>query len=173
MQNKKSSFIAAASVMTVCALALSYTETLIPLFLIPIPGFKLGLCNIVFVLGIFTTTRRQTLLAFTAKTVLVALLFGNMSSWIFSVAGGSFSSVALLILHRFAADRFSYIGICQICAAMHNFGQMIAACLLFKTYALLGYLPILLITSIVSGTITGLICIGLARRFRHIVPLNR
>ena len=90
-----------------------------------------------------------------------------------SVAGGSFSIVALLILHRFAADRFSYIGICQICAAMHNFGQMIAACLLFKTYALLGYLPILLITSIVSGTITGLICIGLARRFRHIVPLNR
>lgn len=146
------------ALFTVFGLMLSYIEGLIPLnMILPIPGFKLGLANIAVLFAFFTFGFSCAAFVSLCRITLSALLFGTVNSFLFSISGGLLTLVALLLykqlLHRFNG----IIGLSVLCAAMHNIGQCLACAALFSYQVLTFYLPYLLLISLVTGSLTGIL----------------
>lgn len=149
-----------------CALALlfSYIESLLPLGLVlPLPGFRVGLANVVVSTVLFELSVGDAAAIAAVKTLVSALLFGSPVSFAFSAAGTLLSLGGLVLIRLCAAERFSYIGICVIGAALHNCGQILVAALLFGE-GVFSYLPPLLAASVVLGGLCGtVVCLVVPR----------
>lgn len=158
--------LALCAVLTAMALALSYLENFFPLSLaIPIPGFKLGLANIVTVFALYALGPAQALLILLSRCFLGAVFAGNMNALIFSLLGGVSAMLAMILLSRLRG--LSVYGVSVGGAAAHNCGQVAAAVLTLGNTAPLCYLPILLGVSLFTGALTGLIAAGLFRAMVH------
>ncbi len=151
------------AVLTALALALSVAEGLVPLsVLVPLPGLRLGLANLVTVYALCCLSGQEALLILIARCLLGALVGGNLSALAFSLTGGllAFFVMWLLLRCRF----LSLFGVCIAGAAAHNTGQVIAAIGVLASPALLVYLAPLLLASLVTGAVTGAASILLVRR---------
>lgn len=143
------------------ALILGYVETLIPMP-IPIPGIKLGLPNIIILLSLYTFDLKESFVIMCARVFLSGFLFGSMSSILYALAGGTISFLGMAIAVK--KSKLSTVIISVIGAACHNFGQVIVAALVVWNLNLfLYYFPILLILSIPTGLITGILLTLLMR----------
>jgi len=148
--------VAGCAVFTAVALILSYIESFFPLTLIiPLPGVKLGLANIAVMLALWYFGLIEGALVSLTRIILSALLFGSIPSLIFSLFGGILAFSAMVVTKRLLANKLSFIGVSVIAACFHNIGQISAACLTLYSFALMTYLPILLIAAVFCGIITG------------------
>lgn len=136
------------------AMVFSYIESLIPLN-IAVPGVKLGLANLVTIVVMVKMDTRSAWMVSLVRVLLSALLFGNMSVMIYSLAGAVLSLIVMTVCMRFRI--FGINGTSILGAVSHNAGQVIMAASLMKSGNILIYIPVLCI----SGTIAG-VCIGLA-----------
>ena len=142
------------AVLTALALALSYTENLLPLSLaVPLPGVKLGLANIVTVFALYALGPGQALLILLARCTLGAVFAGNLNALLFSLFGGLLAMGVMILLSRCPA--LSIYGVSIAGAAAHNCGQIAAAMLTLGNTAPLYYLPLLLAVSLLTGAVTG------------------
>ncbi len=154
-------------------LLLSYLEAILPLTVwLPLPGFKLGLSNILVTLIFIAISPWDAALVSVCRIFLMGLLFGNLSSFTFSLCGGALSYMGLWLLALWGKRLFSMVGVSVGCAALHNFGQLLAAALWFGTEVILGYLPLLLLAALLFGTVTGLLLQILLPRFQRITNKN-
>ena len=159
------------AVLTALALALSYMESLFPLpLLIPLPGIKLGLANIVTVFALCTLGAGQAFLILIARCCLGSLFAGNLNTLLFSLMGGLLALALEALLLRINA--LSLFGVSIGGASAHNCGQVLAAIISLGTPAPLAYLPVLLIAALFTGALTGLIIALLLRASWHL-PLFR
>ena len=133
------------------AVALSFLEGLLPV--IPIPGAKLGLSNIVIMYAL-TSLNLPCALALAAVKAAFALLRGG-TAFFMSLAGGLLSTLVMAGALRLFRNRVSFIGVGYLAAGAHNGGQLAAAMLLLSP-ALIGYGPWLLLLAVAAGTVTGL-----------------
>ena len=133
------------------AVALSFLEGLLPV--IPIPGAKLGLSNIVIMYAL-TSLNLPCALALAAVKAAFALLRGG-TAFFMSLAGGLLSTLVMAGALRLFRNRVSFIGVGILGAVAHNGGQLAAAMLLLSP-ALIGYGPWLLLLAVAAGTVTGL-----------------
>lgn len=160
MKNTKQ--LTLAALLTALALALSWVERFIPFaLLVPLPGVKLGLANVV---TLFALCRLGAPMAFTvlaARVFLGALFAGNFSALLYSAMGGFLALAVMLLALR--CKRFSIYGVSILGAAGHNIGQVGAAIITLGSTSVLGYLPLLLLTSLLSGSVTGALSAGLFR----------
>ena len=62
-------------------------------------------------------------------------------------------------------NRFSCIGVSCAGAVLHNMGQLLSAAMVAKTPGLGAYLPILILSGVVMGTINGMIARIALRHF--------
>lgn len=137
------------------AMILSYLEFLLPLgAIVPLPGFRLGLANILVLLSFCLCSPIDAAVISATRILLSALLFGSVTSLWFSAMGGCFSFLALLFAAHFL-KKCSFVGASVLSAAAHNCGQIAAAMILFGADLATTYLPLLLLASIVYGGITG------------------
>ncbi len=141
--------------LCVFAMLLSYLEAMLPLqLLIPIPGFRLGLCNVA-VLAVFCLLSPLDAAVVSAtRILLMGLLFGSATSLYFSALGG-LCSFLMLLLMRAIGRKCSFVGVSILSAAAHNTGQVLAAVTLFGTSLIPTYLPLLLMASVVYGGAVG------------------
>ncbi|HBN84808.1 MAG TPA: heptaprenyl diphosphate synthase [Clostridiales bacterium] len=139
------------------AIVISYFERLIPLgMIIPLPGIKLGLANIVTLFALFYLGFQSAFFVTVIRCVIVSLLFGSLTSLIFSLSGGLLALLVMWLL-KFGYDGFfSMIGVSVGGAAAHNTGQIIAASFILKSTVVFGYLPFLLLSSLITGVLTAL-----------------
>lgn len=150
--------IALCGVLTAVALVLSLVERWIPLNLvIPIPGIKLGLANIVTLFALTTMYRREAAAILLCRILLGSIFAGSITSFLFSLFGGFLSLAVMALLLRRKDSWFSLYGISAAGAAAHNIGQIVAAMIVLGTSDILAYLPLLLISAIPMGFVTGLI----------------
>lgn len=153
-------------VLTTLALVLSVVENQIPLGLvIPIPGIKLGLANIVTVFALYALGPGQAVMILLARCVLGALFAGNMNAMIFSLLGGLTAMAVMIALSRLR--KLSVYGVSMGGAAAHNCGQVAAAILTLGNTAPLYYLPVLLGVSLFTGALTGVVAACLFRALGH------
>ena len=146
--------IARFGLLTAAALVLGYIERFIPLA--PgIPGIKLGLSNTVLLYAIYLMNWKSAICLMLLKVTLSGLLFSGISAMLYAFAGGALSLLVMVLLHR--AKGFSIVGVSVAGAVVHNIGQIAVACLVVRTQALLGYLPVLLIAGVVTGVLTGMV----------------
>lgn len=158
--------ITQSAILIALALALSYTERFIPLQLvIPLPGVKLGLANVVTLVALYLLGWKQTLPIVLARCVLGAL-FGSLTGLLFSLTGGLLSLGAMALLKK--TPLFSLYGISILGAAAHNIGQILAAMLLMNSVYVCAYLPYLLIIGICTGMATGAACAGVLRALKAV-----
>lgn len=146
--------IAYSAMLVSLGIIFSYVELLIPLSF-GVPGIKLGLANLVIVVGIFLLPKLQVLGILVARIVLVAFLFGNMSSLLYSLAGGLCSFAVMCLLIRM--KEFSQIGISMVGGVFHNVGQVLVAACVVESTAVFYYLPVLLIAGLLTGGLIGLV----------------
>lgn len=164
----KSKRIALCGVLTALALALSLAERMIPLeLLIPIPGIKLGLANVVTMFALLFLTPREAFAILFCRVTLAALFAGSVTSFAFSLLGGLCAlTTTWILLHR--RERwFSLYGISAASAAMHNVGQIIAGIVIMQSVNVIAYLPLLLIAAIPMGFLTGGILAVLEKHMAH------
>ncbi len=137
------------------ALILSFVESLLPAAVLPLPGFKIGLANLA-ILSVFYQTENLANAAVISlcRCLITFLLFGNVTSLLFSVCGGAMVILMLALAGRMRG--LSFIGVSVLCAAAHNAGQLLAAVLLTGP-AVLAYMPALFAAAAFYGTVNGVI----------------
>lgn len=142
------------------AVVLSILERWIPIqAVIPIPGVKLGLANIVTLFVLFYADWTDAALVSVLRCLLAAFAFGGLSSLMFSLSGALLALPAMMLTKRFHPVWMSVIGISISGAAAHNLGQLGMAALTMKSVAVFGYLPVLSGAALLMGTLTALVAI--------------
>ena len=149
---KNSRLVAFCGVFTALAMIFSYVELLLPVS-IGVPGAKLGLANIAILVVLYVAGSRAAFLVDILRIVLTSVLFGNMAAFIFSISGGILSIVVMILLKK--SDRFSMLGVSVAGGTAHNIGQIAAAAVVTGTAKIVYYLPVLLITGIITGIVNG------------------
>ena len=145
------------------AMILSYIESLVPAF-VAVPGVKLGLSNIATVFALYTLGWPAAIAVSLVRVLLSALLFGNISSLAFSLAGAALALCSMIPLSKI--DLFSSIGVSVVGAIMHNVGQVIAAAIVMETAAIAYYIIPLLLSGTVAGIVIGIISGILVERIK-------
>ena len=147
--------VAYFGVFTALALIFSYVETLIPINF-GIPGAKLGLANLVIVTVLYKARWQDAFLLSVIRIVLAGFIFGNLFAILYSLAGGLLSLAAMTMIKQ--RGSFSVIGVSMAGGVTHNIGQLIVAMLVVETYQVGYYLPVLMISGLVTGALIGLVC---------------
>ena len=157
------------AVLTSLALVLSIVERWIPLdLIIPVPGIKLGLANIVTLFALLRLGPVDALVILLIRSLIMGTISGPMTL-LFSLGGGLLAMLTMWLLTHGYGRIFSTIGISLAGAAAHNIGQVfVAGLVLSEPLLLLTYLPPLLLTSLATGTLTGVAAYPVVLRFRSI-----
>lgn len=149
----KTKRIALLGLLTAIALTIFMIEAQIPA-VVPIPGVKLGLSNIVTVFAVFTLGPWDGVAVLACRIFLGAVFAGNFSTILYSAAGGFLSILVTMGLRKILKENQIWAAGC-LGAIAHSVGQMIAAIAITRTPGLLIYLPVLVIISIFTGLFTG------------------
>lgn len=154
--------------MTLCAilismaLVLSYIERFIPLqMLVPLPGIKLGLANVVTLMALFFLGTKSAFAILILRCILGAVFGGGISGLAFSLTGGLLAMTIMCIFKH--CKGISVYGVSVLGAAAHNIGQILVAVFLMNSVYVVGYLPYLLLVSVFTGMATGSVCAGVFR----------
>lgn len=158
----KTKRIALLGLLTAIALTIFMVEAQIPA-VIPIPGVKLGLSNIVTVFTVFTLGAWDGVAVLACRIFLGAVFAGNFSTILYSAAGGFCAILVTIGLRRVLTENQLWAAGC-LGAIAHSIGQMIAAICITRTLGLLIYLPVLIVISIFTGLFTGLCAQLLVKR---------
>ena len=146
--------LTAMALLTAIALTIFVVEAQIPA-LVPIPGIKLGLSNIITVFAVFAFGSWEAALILAVRIFLGAVFAGNFSTILYSAAGGALAILATILLKRLLSMKQLWVAGC-IGAIAHSIGQMAVAVLITQTPGLFIYLPVMIVCSIITGTFTGL-----------------
>ena len=142
------------ALLTAVALILFTVEAQIPT-LIPIPGVKLGLANIITVYAMFALGPLEALAILLVRVFLGSVFSGAMVTLLYSLGGGLLCWLVMLPLRKMLTVR--QIWVCGVIGAMfHNLGQTLVAVLLFRSLTVAVYLPLLMLSGIITGLFTGL-----------------
>ena len=140
--------------LTAIALTMFMVEAQIPA-IVPLPGVKLGLANIVTVFTVFALGPKDGISVLTARIFLGAVFAGNFSTIFYSAAGGALAIAVTILLRRILKHNQLWVAGC-LGAIAHSLGQMAMAMALLGTPSLIVYLPVMIVISIITGLFTGL-----------------
>lgn len=154
------------ALLTAIALTIFLVEAQIPVP-IAIPGVKLGLANIVTVYAMFLLGPGDALLILSARVFLGAVFSGQMMTLLYSAGGGLLCWLAMVVLRKLLTR--DQIWLCSpVAAVFHNIGQLLVAAAVLKSWAVMAYLPYLLIAGVAAGLFTGLAAQFLINRMEKI-----
>lgn len=163
----------ACDAMLLCAaVILSYVESFVPLvFIVPIPGIKLGLANIAVIIAAYDLGGTGTGISDAAiisitRIFIMALLFGTATSFWLSLVGGIVSFIMLVLCRLVFRSAVSHIGTAVACAAGHNAGQIFALALIFGDMSMLAFMPWMLLVSVFTGIAVGILLYILSDRLK-------
>jgi len=160
--------IALIGVLIAQAMILGFIERLIPLNFM-VPGAKLGLANIVTLVSLYLLSYKETGLVLVGRILLLAFLFGSLSSLLYSLSGGLLALLVMGILVRWKA--LSMISVSIMGAVSHNIGQLLMAALVIENFNIFYYLPLLLVFAVPTGIVVGTTSRLLLKYLRHHVRI--
>ena len=120
-----------------------------------VPGIKLGIANLVVVVGLFFLPAGEVLMISVARILLMGYLFGNGMSILYSLAGGLLSFLVMLLLKHIKG--FSITGVSIAGGVTHNVAQICVAALVVQNRKLFYYLPALLVAGVITGMLIGIL----------------
>lgn len=153
------------AVLTAAALVLSLVESALPLqAVVPLPGVKLGLANVVTLYALYRLGAGRTLAVVLCRVLLLFLLSGSVTALLMSMCGALAALGGMLLARWLWPQGLSVIGVSVIGAAMHGAGQILCAAALTGGLGVVYYLPALLVSAVPTGVLTAVIAGGLLRK---------
>lgn len=150
----KTKRLAELSMLTAAALIIFIVELRFP-DILPIPGVKLGLANIITVYAVYRFSGKEVFLMVLTRVILGAVFSTNLSALIYSLAGALLCLAGMLLLRKKIPVK--YLWLCSIIGAMlHNTGQMAVAVLVMRSAAVMAYYPVLIAAGCIAGAFTGI-----------------
>lgn len=126
-------------------------------------GIRFGLANIISLITLKEMSTKDmgivVLLRLTLGNLIKGTIFGT-PFWISSL-GIIFSSVIIIILDKLNA---SIIFTSMMSSIFHTFGQLLVVCFIYNEVNLMMMLPVLIISSLATGVLTGYITKEILRR---------
>jgi len=139
---------------TAFAVSVYVLESFIPK---PLPFLRLGLSNIVILILLYYREYKSAFIVAFSKTIIGGFFSGALISpaTLLSLSGTTVSLVAMLLVLKMEL-KFSLIGLSILGAALHNLTQIVVVRLLLIRHDTIFYLtPLLIISGIATGIITG------------------
>ena len=132
--------------------------------LIAVPGVKLGIANTIGLLVLYFYGPKEYVLIGFLRVLLVALLRTGIGSiaFILSLSGWLISTLFVLLIYSF--KKVSIFGLSMGSAVMHGVGQIIMVVLIYSLPEMINYLPILIISGIISGNVLALLSSEILKR---------
>ncbi len=138
------------------AIVLSMIEAQFPPILVAVPGVRFGLSNIVVMFCLFCLSKRQAFTLAVLKSVFVFFIRGTMAGAL-SLSGGLASLLVMILIMSIFKDKTSYL-VVSICGAIsHNVAQFLVISILFTNIFFWAYLPVLVISGVIAGTVTSVL----------------
>lgn len=144
-----------AMLLTMIIVVSIFEGMLPPMPFLP-PGVKPGLANVVAMYAVFFTDRQTAYALTIAKSVFSFVTRGAIAGFL-SACGGLLSISVIIFLVIIFKDKISYIAISIFGAVFHNIGQIIGCFFIFESGYIFYYLPFLIISGIIMGSITGVV----------------
>lgn len=161
----KTKHITQMSLYTAVSLVIYTIEAALPP-LIPIPGVKPGLANIITLLVLLRFSAKDALLVLLLRITLGSIFTGQAVSFIYSLCGGLLCLLGMALLNRFL-HRHLIVLTSMAGALLHNIGQLSCAAVLTGTASVFLYLPWLTISGLFTGLFTGLCARFINRALPH------
>ena len=161
---RKTKKLALMAALTAIALTIFVAEAQIPP-VVPIPGAKLGLANIVTLVAIVLMGRREAGEILLMRILLGSMFTGSVSAMMFSIAGGVLAWAIMCLTVRFFGEKQLWI-VSVLAALGHNAGQLAVAVWVTWTVSILAYAPVLVAAGVITGAFTGIAALYLIRAAR-------
>ena len=146
--------ISRMAMLLALSVVLNIIESFIPIFSGVVPGFKLGLSNIVILLVVYIYGFKDALLISILKVFLVGILRTGLfsMSFFFSLGGAILSVIAMCLVKKIT--KLSIIGVSIVGSISHTLGQFIIA-IIFYNVNMLYYMGLALILALPTGILIG------------------
>lgn len=161
--------VAYMGLFAAAAILFGYIETLFPIF-VTIPGVKLGIANLVTVIVLYLYSWKEAAAISIARICVIGFMFGNLFSIAYSLSGAATSLLVMALLKK--TDAFSMAGISITGGVAHNIGQLVVAMFIVENFSLMYYLPILLISGLVTGLLIGIVAMQVYKRILPVTAHN-
>lgn len=160
------------SMLLALSVALNVIEASLPLFNGYIPGLKLGLANIVTLFIIYQFSLKDAFYVGILRVFLVGILRTGLFSttFFFSLSGVIFSIICMYLAKNFL--KLSIVGVSIVGSIAHSTGQVLTSILLLQMSSMIYYLPWLLLFSIPTGILVGLICKQLVKFYDEVLSFE-
>ena len=152
------------ALLSAAALIFAYVESLFPPLVASIPGIKMGLPNIAIIFTLYKFGVKEAFVVSFIRLIFVSLLFGNIMSFWYSLAGAVLSLSVMAILKKL--DLFSLAGISVAGGVLHNLGQILVAILLTGVKEIAYYMIFLAVSGTISGILIGLVSAFIIKRIK-------
>ena len=161
---RSSKRLALCAVLAAVALTIFVAESQIPP-VVPLPGVKLGLANIVTLVAMVLLGRRDALAVLAVRLILGAAFTGGFSAFMFSAVGGLFAYIVMAALVGVFPEKMLWV-VSVLAALAHNAGQILVAVFVTGTPGIAVYILIPAASGVVTGAFTGLAGMFLIRAVR-------
>ena len=151
--NSKTKRLTLCALLCAAALTIFIIEAQLPV-LIPIPGIKLGLANIITLFALVFLSPREAFLILIGRILLGAIFAGQPSTLIYSLSGGLICLICEAFIYKKLGSKF-IVEISIIGAMLHNTVQVLCSALVMGTFSVFIYLPPLIIAAIITGAFCG------------------
>lgn len=149
--HKKILWLTRTAILSAVSVVLSILESMLPI--IPVPGMKLGLSNIATMFAAGSVGISGAIAVSVIKSLFVLITRG-FTAFLMSFFAGLISTLIMCLMLYLKKHYFGYIGVGVAGAAVHNTVQILVACVILD-FTVITYLPVLLLVSIITGSITG------------------
>ena len=140
--------------MLALIIVLSILENMLPPLPALPPGVHLGLSNIVTMYALFTIGKKTAVTLNALKSVFVFLTRAVIAGTL-SFMGGMLSIFVIMLLNALIGKKTSYTALSVAGAVFHNIGQLIGIIFILNNPAAAGYLPVLIVSGVIMGSVTG------------------
>ena len=163
MRNNSTKKIVRLGLFLALGVVLNIIESMLPV-LIAVPGVKLGIANTIGLLVLYFYGPKEYVLIGFLRVLLVALLRTGIGSiaFILSLSGWLISTLFVLLIYSF--KKVSIYGLSMGSAVMHGVGQIIMVVLIYSLPEMINYLPILIISGLISGNVLALLSSEILKR---------
>ena len=163
-KTKKLSLLAA---LTAVALTIFVAEAQIPP-VVPVPGVKLGLANIVTLVTMALLGRKEAGAVLVVRLILGSAFAGGFSGLMFSAAGGAAAYLVMCLLIKVFPEKMMWV-VSVLAALAHNAGQLAVAVWVSGSASMLYYGTVLAAAGVVTDLFTGFGAMYLTRAMKKLL----
>lgn len=166
MSDNRINKIAYTGLLSAFAIIISYVEMLLPLN-IGIPGVKPGLANFIILIVLYEFGVKEAFIINFIRILVNGILFANVFSILFSLSGALISMITMFLVKK--VKGISMIGVSIAGGVSHNIGQILIASVIVETYSVVYYIPVLILSGVITGILVGVLALKIKPVIHKIV----